>query len=335
MAWSERPLDAVEGVVKWVRLDPYLLAMGGAVMMASFWPARGLGGSLLEGAVTLVIGGLFFTYGARLSLQQVWMAVLEWKPQLLVLASTYVMFPLLGWGLVHAFGGMLSKDTAQGLLFLSILPSTVQSSIAFTSIAQGNVAAAICAASLSNFIGVLLSPWLASWLVAEGGEINLPVAFRDVALQILLPFVLGQLTRSLWIGWLERHKRATSLFERGSIVLMVYSAFSKAVVDGVWRNTSVAELLIVVGIDALLLMAILGFTTLGSRLLRLRRGDEIAVIFCGSKKSMASGLPMAHVLFAPGAVGLLVVPLMLFHQLQLFLCALLARRFAKTASVDD
>jgi solute carrier family 10 (sodium/bile acid cotransporter), member 7 len=320
--------------VKLGRLDPYLVALGATVAFASVWPAVGRGAELLDVAVGLAVAGLFFAYGARLSLQQVWQALLGFRPQVLVLVSTYVVFPLLGLFVVQICGAALEASTAQGIVFLSILPSTVQSSIAFTSIARGNVAAALCAASVSNLVGVGLTPWLALWLVPGGGDVELASAVSDIAVQILLPFVLGQVARPMLAEWLSRHKRATSLFDRGSILLLVYSAFSAGMVAGIWKRTSLTQLAWVLFLNGVLLAAILGFTFFSSRALGLERGDEIAVVFCGSKKSMASGLPMAHLLYTPELVSVIVVPLMLFHQLQLFVCAFLARRYAAKSPAD-
>jgi sodium/bile acid cotransporter 7 len=66
-----------------------------------------------------------------------------------------------------------------------------------------------------------------------------------------------------------------------------------------------------------------------SRRLGFSREDEITIVFCGSKKSLSSGIPMAKVFFAPGALGMVILPLMLFHQIQLMVCAVLAAQWAR------
>ena len=211
------------------------------------------------------------------------------------------------------------------MLFLTLLPSTVQSSIAFTSIARGNVAAAVCAASFSSLVGIVLTPLLAAWLIGGSARVNGGSAV-DLVLQLLLPFLLGQLARR-WISeWISRHKPALTLVDRGSILLVVYGAFSEGVVNGVWSALSAARLGLLLGVCLALLLAVLGLTTVAGKRLGFDRADRIVLIFCGSKKSLASGLPMAAVLFPASAVSLAVLPLMLFHQIQLMACTVIAKR---------
>ena len=215
-----------------------------------------------------------------------------------------------------------------GVILLCTLPSTVQSSVAFTSIARGNVPAALCAATVSNLLGILLTPVLASLLLATGHGGFSPAMFGDIALQLLVPFAAGQAVRP-WIGaWAERNRTVLGLVDRGSILIVVYTAFSEGMVAGIWHQLDIAMLLRLVLADAALLAAVLTTTTVLSRRLGFSRADEITIVFCGSKKSLSSGLPMASVLFAGGSVGLIILPLMLFHQLQLMVCAALARRYA-------
>jgi solute carrier family 10 (sodium/bile acid cotransporter), member 7 len=227
-----------------------------------------------------------------------------------------------------ALRGVMSRDVLAGILFLCLLPSTVQSSIAFTSIARGNVAGALCAASLSNMLGVILTPILVSQLLpAASGGFSLK-ALEDIAIQILLPFVVGQVLRP-WIGgFLLRHRVLTMVVDRGSVLVVVYAAFSAGVVAGIWHQLSPASIAGVLVVDLAILALVLVATTLASRRLGFSAEDEIAIVFCGSKKSMAGGIPMAAILFPGHAVGLIVLPLMLFHQAQLFVCAILARRYA-------
>jgi sodium/bile acid cotransporter 7 len=218
------------------------------------------------------------------------------------------------------------------VILLCALPSTVQASIAFTSIARGNVPAALCSATLSNLIGIVLTPVLVGFLLSTGqggsqGGVSVH-AVGDILAQLLLPFAAGQALRP-WIGaWAERNRRLLTVVDRGSILLVVYAAFSEGMVAGIWHSIDAATMARLFVVDAALLVAVLAATTLLSRRLGFSRADEITIVFCGSKKSLASGLPMASVLFAGSSVGLIVLPLMLFHQLQLMVCATLARRYA-------
>lgn len=310
-------------------IDPYLLMLIGTVLIAALLPARGVGAEITEWGTKAAVALLFFLYGAKLSPAAIWAGLSHWRLQSVVLASTFVIFPLVGLGVHNAFGPWLSPEIALGLLYLCLLPSTVQSSIAFTSIARGNVPAALCSASVSNLLGVVVTPLMVSMLLpgtAGGGSMK---AVGDIALQILLPFAVGQLARPMIGGLLARHARLVGMVDRGSILLVVYGAFSAGMVAGVWNRLSIGDLAAVIALDCLILAVVMVVTTLASRRLRFSKEDEIAIVFCGSKKSMASGIPMATILFPAGSVSLIVLPLMLFHQIQLFVCAVLARRYAE------
>jgi len=277
---------------------------------------------------------LFFLYGARLSPGEIRQGLLHWRLQSLVLACTYFLFPLVGVSLTLLAGDHIPESLRVGLVYLSVLPSTVQSSIAFTSIARGNVAAALTCASISNLAGVFVTPIMVGLLLnASGQGIDL-TALRDIATQLLAPFIFGQIARP-WVGdWLKRNKRVMSFFDRGSILLVVYVAFGEGMVAGVWSRVSVGDVLVIALLAVVLLAIVMTVVRFLGRVLGFNRDDRIAILFCGSKKSLATGIPMASILFAGQGVPLIVLPLMVFHQLQLFVCAILAQRFA-AQSEDD
>ena len=318
-------LNRLRGVI-----DPYILLMFATVALAAILPARGVGATVAGIAADAGIVFLFFLYGTRISPRAAWDGLKQWKLHLAVLLSTFALFPLLGLGLDHIAATLLPAALASGLLFLSVLPSTVQSSIAFTSIARGNVAAALCAASASNILGIFLTPLLAAALLHTGGvQLSFGV-FRDIVLQLLAPFLAGQILRPWVGGFVQRHKQSLGLADRGSILLIIYVAFSKGMVDDIWAQVAPLDLVILMALLAALLALALAITQLvARRVLGLSVEDEIVLQFCGSKKSLASGLPIATVLFPGGQLGLIVLPLMLFHQAQLFVCAVLARRYAR------
>lgn len=312
-----------------LRLDPYIVAIMAMVVVAAVLPARGVGKDVLDVVVHVAIAVLFFIYGAKISPAAIWTGITHWRLQGLIFGTTFVVFPLIGFGVVMLAGGYLDSGLATGLMFVCLLPSTVQSSIAFTSIARGNVPAALCAASVSNLAGVVITPLLATmFLSAHSGGLSLD-AVRDIALQILLPFIVGQCARPLVGDWFTRQKTLTMLVDRGSILLVVYSAFSAGVVAGIWSQVTPQMLALVLVLNMVILALVLIFTTVTARSLSFSVEDEIAIVFCGSKKSMASGLPMANIIFSAGTVGLIVLPLMLFHQMQLMVCAALARRYSR------
>jgi len=206
----------------------------------------------------------------------------------------------------------------------------VQSSIAFTSIAHGNAPAAIVSASLSNILGIVLTPLLVVLLMHTTGAPRIDAsAVLDIVLQLLLPFVAGQLLRRWLAPWVHRHALVTKAFDRGSILLVVYTAFSMSMTEHIWSTVSPWRVVAVAVVCAALLAIMLGVTVGMSRLARLNRADAVVVLFCGSKKSLASGLPMALVFFGTGAVGLIMLPLMIFHQIQLFVCAVIASRMSR------
>jgi sodium/bile acid cotransporter 7 len=311
-----------------LRLDPYIVAIVGMVGLATVLPCRGQGAVVMDYATDVSIALLFFLYGGRLSRQAVVAGITHWRLQVVVALSTFVLFPALGLMTAYLTRSFISPALAIGVVFLSVLPSTVQSSIAFTSIARGNVAAAICCASLSNLVGVVVTPVLVAVLLSTRGQGVSFDAVRDIMLQLFFPFVAGQMLRRWISGWLTRNRGILSYVDRGTILLVVYVAFSKGVVNGIWHQVTGTSMLVLLVINALLLGAVLLSTMLLSRRLGFNKEDEIAIVFCGSKKSLASGVPMANILFAGNAVGLIVLPLMLFHQLQLMACAVIARRYA-------
>jgi sodium/bile acid cotransporter 7 len=244
----------------------------------------------------------------------------------MVIGTTFVLFPVVGLVLGHLAEPWLGREVTVGLIYLSLLPSTVQSSIAFTSIAHGNVPAAVCAASISNLAGVVVTPILVGLLLHSGGGGFSFGSIVKIGEQIFLPFVIGQLARPVVGGWIRRHAKLTRVVDRGSILLIIYSAFSAGVVAGIWSQVDRLSLGLIVVLDCLMLGIALLVTRLVGQLARLSYADALVLLFCGSKKSLASGLPMANILFAGRPVGLIVLPLMLFHQIQLVVCAVIAQR---------
>ena len=308
-------------------VDPYILLLLATVGLAALLPARGTAADVASGASTAAIAFLFFLYGARLSTREALDGLRHWRLHGTVLACTFVVFPLIGLAARGLVPAVLTHPLYQGLLFLTLVPSTIQSSIAFTSIARGNVPAAICAGSFSSLAGIVVTPLLAAALLGGGGGFSAD-SLVQIVLQLLVPFVAGQVLRR-WIGgFVTRHRKVLGLVDRGSILLVVYTAFGEGVVRGVWHQVGPVRLGALIVVEAVLLAVMLALTWYGARALRFVREDRVAIQFAGSKKSLASGLPMASVLFGAHA-SLAVLPLMLFHQMQLMVCAVIARRRAR------
>ncbi len=309
--------------------DTFTLLLVCTVILASLLPAQGAFAHYFGIATKLAIALLFFLHGARLPRDVVMAGLLHWRLHITILAATFVLFPLLGLAVGLLVPSVLPPTLYTGILFLCVLPSTVQSSIAFTSMAGGNVPAAICAASASNIFGMFLTPLLVGLLFSLGGHGGFSMdALEQILLQLLAPFIAGQLLQP-WIGnWIRARKKILTPVDRGSILMVVYLAFSDAVVEGIWHTFTAGELGVVVVVDIVLLAVVLAVTMFGSRLLGFSKEDEIAITFCGSKKSLASGVPMASAIFAGQPIGAIVLPLMLFHQIQLMACAVIAQRYA-------
>ncbi|MFE5207136.1 bile acid:sodium symporter family protein [Streptomyces sp. NPDC056600] len=321
----------------WMPVDPYIVLLLATMGVAALLPARGAAADGVSWLATASVAFLFFLYGARLSTREALDGLRHWRLHLTILGCTFVLFPLLGLACQALVPLLLDDALYRGLLFLTLVPSTIQSSIAFTSVARGNVPAAICAGSFSSLAGIVLTPLLVALLlggeIGGGGGFSTDAVLR-IVLQLLVPFLAGQLLRR-WIGAVVlRHRRLLSLVDRGAILLVVYSAFSQGMVRGVWGQVSVVRLLELIGVEAVLLAVVLAVTWYGSKALRFDRGDRVAIQFAGSTKSLAAGLPMASVLFGAEA-ALAVLPLMLFHQMQLMVAAVVARRRERDPAPTD
>lgn len=309
------------------RIDPFLTLLVLTVILASVLPARGLAASITSGAATAAIVLLFFLHGARLARENLVAALRHLRLHATIFSVTFVLFPLLGLVLAASLRGLLPASLWTGVLFLCALPSTVQSSIAFTSIARGNVAGTVTSAAASNLLGIVLTPLIIGLMTrASGGSVSLADAWK-IFVQLLLPFAAGHLLRP-WIGaWLGRNRELLSYTDQSTILLSVYSVFSAAVVEGIWHQVPLLSLVALLAVCSALLVAVLLLSRLIARQLKFSTEDEISIVFCGSKKSLVSGVPMARVLFPASAVGAIVLPIMVFHQIQLMVCAWLARRY--------
>ncbi|TAL36922.1 bile acid:sodium symporter family protein [Phenylobacterium sp.] len=311
-----------------IKPDWYLIFIIGAGALASVLPARSEAAVWLGGLTKAAIAVVFFLHGARLSREAVIRGIVHWRLHLTILAATFVLFPALTVGMTLLPAWITPPELAAGLILLGCLPSTIQSSIAFVGIARGNVAAAVASASASNLIGVFLTPLLAGLLMHTEGAVN-PGAFTIIIVQLLVPFALGQAARP-WVGeFVARRNKQLGLLDRGTIVLIVYVAFSSAVVEGVWSRLGAMDLVRLLVLCSVLLAAVLAITAVAARALGFSKEDQIAIVFCGSKKSLASGAPIAAALLTPAVAGVAMIPLMVFHQIQLMACAALAQRYAQ------
>jgi sodium/bile acid cotransporter 7 len=309
-----------------LRPDSFTLMMLATVALASVAPARGPAVPLLDALVKASVMALFFLHGARLAREAVLQAIGHWRLQFLILGLTFLLFPAIGFVTGPLASRVFDPTLALGFAFLCCLPSTVQTSIAYTSVGQGNVPAAACAASASNLLGIAFTPLLAGLLLARHGSIT-PGATGTIVVLLLLPFVAGQVARPRLGAWVGRRRLLLATVDRGAILLMIYSAFGKAVDGGVWQRVSAGDLALVVLASIVLLAIVVATAVFAARRLGFSREDEVAIVFCGSMKSLVTGMPMANVLFPAAQAGILVIPMIVFHQVQLLACGVLARRY--------
>lgn len=312
--------------------DNFTILLFMMVVLASLWPVQGQAAAAFNHFTDIAIALLFFLHGAKLSREAIIQGITHWRLHLFIFASTFVLFPVLGLMFRPIFEPFLTPTLYLGILYICVLPSTVQSSIAFTSVARGNVAAAMCSASLSNILGMFLTPVLVGLFIhsqASQQDVNSTQAAFSIVFMLLVPFVLGQLCRGKVFPLIQRYPIMVKVVDQGSILLVVYAAFSEAINEGLWQQVSGSILFALTIVCGVILAIVMVGLTYASRALGFNKEDEITIVFCGSKKTLASGLPMAKILFVGHPIGMLILPLILFHQIQLVVCGILAARYAK------
>ena len=315
--------------------DNFILLLILTVVAASLLPAQGIALGIVGAVSTGAIMLLFFLHGVRISPDAVISGFRHWRLQLAIFAFCYGAMPLAGLGTASLVEPLIGPGLALGLLYLCVLPTTVQSSIAYASMARGNVAASVIASAASNIAGVVMAPALFALLASsQGGDTGFGGIGR-IMLILLLPFVLGQLTRHWLAPWAERNRAIVSFMDRLTIVIAVYVAFSEAVTGGIWSRVSAGELLMLLAVVTVLLgCAFAGAWALGG-VMRLSRADRATLLFSGGHKSLATGAPMARILFPGAEAGAILLPLLLYHQLQLMLSAVVAARIARDSADSD
>ncbi|WP_375000488.1 bile acid:sodium symporter family protein [Aeromicrobium sp. CTD01-1L150] len=313
-----------------LRPDPFIVLLMLAAVVATVLPATGTTFDALRVVMAVAIGLLFFLYGTRLSTAEALAGLRNWRLQVLLLLTTFAVFPVLGLAAGLLLASVLTPGLAAGVLLLCAVPSTIQGCVVYTRIASGNTAAAVVSASVSNLVGVFLTPALVAVLMSADARVDAASVLR-IVLQLLAPFILGQLVRPLLGGWVTRHDPRLRVFDRSSIVLVIYVAFSEGATADVWAAVRLVDALVVSVVCVVLFVVVLAWILGVGRLAGFSRGDRVAMLFCGSSKSLASGLPMATVLFSSSDVALLVLPLMLYHQIQMIAGGVIAGRLGQAS----
>lgn len=319
------------------RADRFTVGIILSVILGLLLPCHGIAAEGFDALTNAAIVLLFYLYGVKLSRESVIAGLLNWRLQLMVFGFTFVFFPLVMPLLRPMFEPLVGGALFMGLIYVACLPSTVQSSIAFTAVAGGNVPAAVCSASVSSLLGVFLTPLLVGLLFsgthAGGADIGLDTVLK-ICYQILLPFTLGQLSQRWLREWVSRHKSLIKWNDQGTIWLVIYTSFSNATSHGYWQMLSWHHLLGLILVCAIVLSITFAATYYSSKWMGFNRQDRITIVFCGSKKSLAVGAPMMLAIFGELDNNLLL-PLMVFHQVQLMACAQLARLWQQKAENNE
>ena len=315
-----------------MKFDGFLILLVSAVVLAWLFPAVGAG----EGAFSLSalanygISVIFFFYGLRLNREKLRTGIGNWRLHILIHLATFVLFPVLILSIRPLFSGEDNVLLWLGIFYLAALPSSVSSSVVMVSIAGGNILAAIFNASISSLIGVFITPLWMSLILSNAAGIdtaNLGSVIGKLALQVLLPVVLGMALNLRWGAFAEKHKRTIRMFDQSIILLIVYTSFCASFAHHVFDGFSWVTIIACTAGMVLLFLVVYGTVSVVCRCLKMNRGDTIAAQFCGSKKSLIHGTAMSKVIFAGySGIGVILLPIMLYHALQLMIVSAIARR---------
>jgi len=308
------------------KIDPMVRLIVAAILLATLLPVHGEGRVIAQHVSNAAVFILFLLYGLRLSRREVLAGLGNHR---LLVPLTLFVFGVMaasGWLLWQIGGLFLPATLALGFLYLGVLPSTVQSATAYSSLAGGNVASSVVAAALINILGVFISAPLFSLLAGSGAGAFHGEALVKVMTMLLLPFVIGQVLQGFTRRWVADHRKAISVMDRSSIGIAVYVAFSGAVEQGIWGRVDLPDWAGLLAGSGLLLIVGYGGSWLLAGLLGLPRGDRIAMLFAGAQKSIAMGAPLATVLFPPATAGIILLPLLVHHLAQMVVAAPIAGR---------
>ena len=320
-----------------MKIDKFLLAIIGVVLLAYLFPSWGSSSSPIPlnliGSIGISL--IFFFYGLKLSPAQIKTGLSNWKLHILVQLSTFLVFPLIilvFYPFVHSAQG---QTVWLAFLFLAALPSTVSSSVVMVNIAKGNVPAAIFNASISGLIGIVITPlWMGLFMQHTTTDFNLSSIYIKLITEILVPVALGVALQPYWGKFAREYSRYLTSFDRSIILLIIYKSFAESFEKNVFSSVDVGDLLLISVATTVLFYAVFFLTGFLSDRLGFSQEDRITVQFCGSKKSLVHGTVFSKILFQHlPSVGVMLLPLMIFHALQLFIVSVIASKLAKRDTI--
>lgn len=316
----------------------FLMAIVVVILLAWVNPSWGVydGNLSLNNLTSYGVSIIFFFYGLTLSFQKLKSGLADWRMHIIVQLATFLLFPLL----IIIIKPFFSNDTQLlwlSVFYLAALPSTVSSSVVMVSVAEGNIPAAIFNASISSLLGIFITPlWMGLFLESANGEFDLRNIIFKLILQVLMPVLFGMLLHSRFGSFAEKNRSRLKLFDQSVILLIIYVSFSQSFYNHVFDSLSIRELLLIGIAMIALFFTVFGLIHIVCRWFNLTRENRITVLFCGSKKSLVHGTVMSKVLFAQSAsTGMILLPLMLYHALQLVLASIIAQRMASNSKKES
>ncbi|ULQ53307.1 bile acid:sodium symporter family protein [Flavihumibacter fluvii] len=320
-------------------IDPFIIALVAAVALACFFPYPGTKESPfhLHTIADIGVSVIFLFYGLQLGPEKLKAGLHNTRLHLVIQASTFILFPAIIILLKPLFATAFLAQAWLPFFFLAALPSTVSSSVVMVSIAGGNIPAAIFNASISSLLGIFITPvWMGLFIHSNAGDPGISYVIGKLLLQVLLPVAIGLVLHKRCWPFAARNKKQIKLFDQAIILLIVYCAFSESFYTGAFKNYSISSLLLLLFMVTALFFLVYGIMTLVAVRLHFNRQDRITATFCGSKKSLVHGSVMAKVLFANAAnTGLILLPVMLFHAIQLMIVSIIAGKLHTKSYEQD
>ncbi len=315
--------------------DRFIWVLIGTIALANVFPLRGATADAANGVSSAAIFLIFLLHGIRLPRHEIIAGLANFRLQGAIMAFVFIAMGAAGLALSRVADGHIDPTLALGLLYLGVLPSTVQSATTYCHLAGGSVAVSVVASATINLAAVAVTPLLFTLGAGGAGGTTLSgdLALRIVAI-LLAPFILGQSLQRRLRPVALRHPAAVRLLDQGAIAIAVYVAFSAAIVGGQIQQMSAGDTaLLLAAIAVMLAFGFLGAWHLG-RVMRLTPADRIAMLFSGSHKSIAVGAPLATLLFPPAIAGMVLAPVLIYHLLQLVISAWLVAPLRRYVGAD-